>query len=128
MSVALLLITHECIGTDLLRITASILNDDPKNTVCIEIPMDSDTAEMAQVIASAIDTLDTAQGMLMLTDSFGSTPCNLAAEFLDHQQRALVSGLNLPMLLRIMNYRQRPLNQLTEIAVEGGKRGITASS
>ena len=128
MNVALLLITHERIGSSLLRITSSILNEDPTNTVCIEIPTDSNTNEMAQIIARAIDSLDTAQGMLMLTDSFGSTPCNLAAEFLNHHQRALVSGLNLPMLIRIMNYRQRPLDQLTEIAVEGGKRGITSRS
>ena len=126
MSVAILLVTHECIGNDLLKVTASILNEDLKNTACIEIPMDSDATKMKQAIASTIERLSTDDGILILTDSYGSTPCNIAAEFLDEKKRTMVSGLNLPMLIRIMNYRSLPLDELRDIAVEGGKRGITA--
>ena len=126
MSVAVLLVTHEHIGSDMLSIAASILNDELNNISCIEIPMDADTSCTVNLVASAIDNLTTNEGVLILTDSYGSTPSNIANEFLNHEQRALVSGLNLPMLIRIMNYRALPLDELRDIAIEGGKRGITS--
>lgn len=126
MSVAVLLVTHEHIGNDMLSITASILNDELKNTACVEIPMDADTNQIAQLVTAVLDNLTTDEGVLILTDSYGSTPCNIAKEFLNHEHRTLVSGLNLPMLIRIMNYRLLPLDELKDIAIEGGKRGITS--
>jgi PTS system ascorbate-specific IIA component len=125
MSVALLLVTHESIGNDMLKVTGSILNENIFNTACIEIPMSSDPANMKQRIANALNSLSTSEGVLILTDSYGSTPCNIATEFLDQKERILISGLNLPMLIRVMNYRLLPLNELKNIAVDGGKRGIT---
>ena len=127
MSVALLLVTHGSIGNDMLKVTGTILNEDFFNTACIGIPTSSDTEKMKQRITNALNSLSTSEGVLILTDSYGSTPCNIATEFLD-QERILISGLNLPMLVRIMNYRLLPLNELKHIAVDGGKRGITTIS
>ena len=120
------MVTHEHIGNHMLRITASILNDDLKNVTCVEIPMDSDTDQIAALVTLALDNLATDDGVLILTDSYGSTPCNIAKEFLNHEHRILVSGLNLPMLIRIMNYRLLPIDELKDIAIDGGKRGITS--
>ena len=128
MSVALLLVTHESVGNNMLNVTGSILNEELDNTACIEIPMSSDTDKMRHQINNALNSLSTDEGVLILTDSYGSTPCNIATEFLDQNKRILVSGLNLPMLIRIMNYRFLPLNELKDIAAEGGKRGITTIS
>lgn len=128
MSVALLLVTHKNIGNDMLMITSSILNDEFNNTACIEIPMDSNTDAKKLQIADAISRLSTEEGVLILTDSYGSTPCNLANEFLDSKNRGLVSGLNLPMLIRIMNYRSLPLAELQQVALDGGKHGITSTT
>ena len=126
MSVALLLVTHEHIGNDMLAITGSILNDELNNTACVEIPMNADIDNMKHQVANALNELSTNDGVLILTDSYGSTPCNIANEFLDCKNRSLVSGLNLPMLIRIMNYRSLPLDELRDIAIEGGKHGITS--
>jgi PTS system mannose-specific IIA component len=126
MSVALLLVTHEHIGNDMLAITGSILNDELNNTACVEIPMNADIDNMKHQVANALNELSTNDGVLILTDSYGSTPCNIANEFLDSKNRSLVSGLNLPMLIRIMNYRSLPLDELRDIAIEGGKHGITS--
>jgi PTS system ascorbate-specific IIA component len=126
MSVALLLVTHEHIGNDMLAITGSILNDELNNTACVEVPMNADIDNMKHQVANALNELSTNDGVLILTDSYGSTPCNIANEFLDSKNRSLVSGLNLPMLIRIMNYRSLPLDELRDIAIEGGKHGITS--
>jgi PTS system ascorbate-specific IIA component len=128
MSVALLLVTHESIGNDMLKVTGSILNEDLYNTACIEIPMSSDPAKMKQQIGNTLNSLSTSEGVLILTDSYGSTPCNIATEFLDQKERILISGLNLPMLIRVMNYRLLPLIELKNIAVDGGKHGIMTIS
>lgn len=127
MSVALLLVTHKNIGSDMLMITRSILNEEPTNTACVEVPMDADIDSMKQDIANALEDISTEEGVLILTDSYGSTPCNIANEFLDNNKRTLISGLNLPMLIRIMNYRKLPLAELKNIAIEGGRHGITST-
>ena len=113
-------------GNDMLMITGSILNDELNNTACVEIPMNADIDNMKHQVANALTELSTEDGVLILTDSYGSTPSNIANQFLDSKNRTLVSGLNLPMLLRIMNYRSLPLAELKEIAIEGGKHGITS--
>ena len=110
----------------MLAITGSILNDELNNTACVEIPMNADIDNMKHQVANALNELSTNDGVLILTDSYGSTPCNIANEFLDCKNRSLVSGLNLPMLIRIMNYRSLPLDELRDIAIEGGKHGITS--
>ena len=124
MNVALLLVTHKNIGRDLMAITGSIVDDELNNTACVEIPMDADVDNMKDMISGALARLSTDDGVLILTDSYGSTPCNIASYFLESSDRMLVSGLNLPMLVRIMNYRTRPLDELKDIAVEGGRNGI----
>jgi PTS system ascorbate-specific IIA component len=126
MNVALLLVTHKNIGRDLLAITGSIVDDELDNTACVEIPMDADVDSMKHTISGALAGLSTDDGVLILTDSYGSTPCNIASFFLDSGDRRLVSGLNLPMLVRVMNYRTHPLDELKDIAVEGGKKGIVS--
>ena len=128
MSVAILLVTHEPIGNDMLKIISAIMNDDIENTACIDIPMDPDTEITTHQIETALNDLATEDGVLILTDSYGSTPFNLAAKFIHKEDRILVSGLNLPMLIRIMNYRTLSLDELKDKAVEGGIRGITARS
>jgi len=128
MSVALLLVTHKNIGNDMLMITSSILNGELNNTACVEIPMDADIDSMKHQVANALAELSTDEGVLILTDCYGSTPCNIASEFLDSKKRALISGLNLPMLIRVMNYRSLPLAELKDVAIEGGKHGITSTT
>lgn len=124
MSVALLLVTHEHIGNDMLMTTSFILDDKPDNTACVEIPMGADIDNMKQRVGNALTRLSTDEGVLIITDSYGSTPSNIANEFLDSNNRILISGLNLPMLIRIMNYRSMPLDELKQIAINGGKHGI----
>ena len=128
MSVALLLVTHEHIGCSMLAITRAIINDELKNSACVEVPMDSETDIIQQQANKTIEGLDTADGLLIITDSYGSTPFNIAARLQQANNSTLVSGLNLPMLLRVMNYRERPLEELTRTAIEGGNKGIQARS
>ena len=71
-----------------------------------------------------LDQLDEGDGVLVLTDAYGSTPSNIACRLGARRQVAVVTGLNLPMLLRVLNYPALPLDELKEKAVSGGRDGV----
>lgn len=125
MSVALLLITHEKIATSLMDVASSIVNDAPENYACVEVPMDASVDTMEAVAREKFDQLDKTDGALILTDLYGSTPSNIANKFATQENTHLVSGLNLPMLVKIMNYRDLPLSELVTQILSGGKQSIT---
>jgi len=125
MSVAILLVTHEHIGRDLLAVAGRVLNEVVSNMDCVEVPMDTDTEEAKNDIQQALDRLSTSEGILILTDSYGSTPCNVASKFVN-DRTMLVSGVNLPMIIRLMNYRTLDLEEIKEAAVIGGMQGIAS--
>lgn len=125
MSVALLLITHEKIATSLMDVASSIVNDAPENYACVEVPMDASVDTMETVARGKFDQLDKTDGTLILTDLYGSTPSNIANKFATQENTHLVSGLNLPMLVKIMNYRDLPLSELVTQILSGGKQSIT---
>ena len=68
--------------------------------------------------------LDSGDGVLILTDMFGSTPSNIAKEFSQKKNVNVISGVNLSMLLNIFNYPSLNLREITKKALEGGKDGV----
>ena len=125
MSVALLLITHERIAFDLLTTARDILNRSIENTIAIEVPMDTSTEIIKTQVDNQLSTLNLDTGLLILTDLVGSTPFNVATQIKsEHSNALLISGLNLPMLLKISNYRELPLLELANKAILGGQSGI----
>lgn len=74
----------------------------------------------ARVAMAQLDATHT----LVLTDVFGATPCNVAQKLVDGVNSRLITGLNLPMLLRVLTYRHEPLDELLARAVAGGTQGV----
>ncbi len=116
----LLLITHEHIGANMLQTAEAIIGKTLEHVACVEAPMDADTDNIIDSSAQLIDGHDT----LILTDLYGSTPGNIAMRLATAPNCRAISGLNLPMLLRAINYQNRPLDELADKAAEGGKNGI----
>lgn len=125
MSASVLLITHEAVGQALIAAARHVMPQLPLKVVAMEVPADADVGSMRQVTARHIRDLDHGDGVLVLSDLYGATPCNigLAVGELGAPVRC-VSGLNLPMLLRVMNYADKSLDELAEIAAAGGRGGI----
>lgn len=73
-----------------------------------------------------ISHLDTGHGVLILTDMYGSTPSNIACYAANRERVQVVTGLNLPMLVRVLNYSRLSLMELTQKAISGGREGICA--
>ena len=124
MNVALFIITHEGIANNLLRTALSIINDQPENINCFEIPMDAPVEAIKHDIQNKIEQLDKNKEILFLTDIYGGTPSNIASSFINEKKIQLISGLNLAMIIKAINYRDLPLNELVEKIIEGGRQSI----
>ena len=124
MSVALLIISHNGIGPALLGTSKLMLGEFPLKTKLLTASRDCDPADLASTANELIQELDDNDGVLVLTDLYGSTPSNIAQNLMDNSNICVVTGLNLSMLIRVFNYPQLGLTELAEKAESGGKDGI----
>lgn len=125
MTVGILLITHEGIGSAVLAVTSRLLNPLPLRAEALEVPFDGDPDQLLPRASAALRRVDGGDGILILTDLYGSTPSNLAYKLaaLGTPVRR-VSGLSLPMLLRVMNYAELDLGELPAVAGAGARNGV----
>ena len=125
MAVGILLVTHPGIGHALVDVATRLLRRLPLRCEAFELGFDADP-DAALVQASAtMRKVDGGDGVLVLVDVYGASPGNLAARLarIGTPVRR-VSGLNLPMLLRVMNYADLDLDALSAIAAGGGRNGV----
>ena len=125
MSVGILIISHDGIGPAILGTATLMLNDCPLQTKLLTTSRDCDPDQLTEDAIEQVEALDTGEGVLVLTDLYGSTPYNIAQKLTTQRQVHVVSGLNLSMLIRVFNYPKLTLEELSEKAVTGGKDGIS---
>ncbi|MEN8179469.1 MAG: PTS sugar transporter subunit IIA [Pseudomonadota bacterium] len=124
MSIGLLIITHDKIGDALLVTASRMLGTCPLESKTLEVNNSSNPDEVNQQARKLVEQLDQGDGVLVLTDMYGSTPSNIAARLLHKGKVNVVAGINLPMLVRVLNYAELNLDELTLKAVSGGNDGI----
>lgn len=125
MPVGILLITHSKVGEAMLDTAGAAMRKLPLSVACLPVPLDSDVANITHQAQSIAASLDTGDGVLVMTDAFGATPANIAAALCTNSNhRIALAGLNLPMLLRCLNYPKLNLEDLADIALQGGLRGV----
>lgn len=124
MSVGILLVTHPGIGSALVEVATRLLHQLPLKTEAFELGFDADIDAALPQASAALRRVDGGDGVLVLTDLYGASPSNLAAQVarLGTPVRR-VSSLNLPMLLRVMNYAELPLDELPAVAAAGARNG-----
>jgi PTS system mannose-specific IIA component len=127
MSAGILLVTHEDIGAQLVAVCDAIFNQHMATVALVSVPADlrpEVLGKHADLIRNAMLAQDDGEGLLVLTDVYGATPDNLARYFSTECNARVVSGINLPMLLRVLNYAHQSLDQLCETALSGGIKGV----
>ena len=127
MSIGILIVSHPGVGQSLLDTAVAIIGSCPIPTRVLPVPMDNNQEHTIQQANKYIHELDQGDGVLILTDLYGATPSNIACG-LRNSKVSIVSGINLPMLIRILNYPDHTLEQLTEKALSGGYDGILSPS
>src|SRR5437867_540590 len=93
-------VTHGHLATELLNAAETIVGDLPRFTA-LSIGWHEDVRDAREEIAQAIERVQGESGVLLLTDMFGGTPTNLGLTFLEHGRVEVVSGVNLPMLIKV---------------------------
>ncbi len=124
MTVGLLLVSHNHIGIEMLNTARQMLAHCPLPTKVLDIRITDTTDDIRQRLQERLTGLDQGNGILILTDMFGSTPSNLACAVSEHNNIRIISGLNLPMLIRVLNYPDLSLEKLEQKAITGGKEGV----
>jgi len=126
MAVGILLVTHSGIGSALVAVATGMLRGNlPLKLEAFEVPFDADPDALLPQASAALRRVDGGDGVLILTDLYGASPSNLAAQLsrLGTPSRR-VAALSLPMLLRVMNYAELPLEDLPTVAAAGARNGV----
>lgn len=124
MTIGILLLTHNDIGSQLLLAAKTTYGSVPIQTELLSIDHYDQPSDLINLAKEYVKLLDNGSGVLILTDMFGSTPSNVAKELCHLKNVNVVSGINLSMLLNIFNYPKSSLRDLTNKAIEGGKDGV----
>ncbi|MBK1692917.1 PTS sugar transporter subunit IIA [Ectothiorhodospira mobilis] len=124
MSVGLLIITHNRIGEDLLSTARSMMGTIPLETRCLAVSQSEDPDEVLTRAMEDYHHLNAGDGVLVLTDMYGSTPSNIANRLMQQPRVQVIAGINLPMLVRVLNYPTLRLHELVNKAISGGHDGI----
>jgi len=120
--IGIVLVAHEPLGEALASAARHVFGEVPRLTV-LDVPPDAEAGPMVERARACVEAVDDGDGVLVLADLFGATPCNIASHVADSQTK-VISGVNLPMLLRAISYRREPLSLVAEKVVTGGSLGI----
>lgn len=122
--IGILLITHGSFGEALVQNACHVLNKRPPQLNQLGLSAEDDPLDLVPLAQEMVSLVDDGDGVLILTDVFGASPANLAQKLLVPGRVEGLAGVNLPMLLRALNHREKPLATLLIRARDGGRDGI----
>jgi len=122
--IGILLITHGSYGEALVQNACHVLNKRPLQLNQLGLSAQDDPLDLLPLARQMLHLVDDGDGVLLLTDIFGATPSNLALKLLEPGRVEGLTGVNLPMLLRALNYRDKGMTTLLVRARDGGRDGI----
>ena len=127
MSVGVVIVTHYGLGQEFLQALRLIVPEAPEfHAVAIEPNQTVDA--MRRAIDTALRAADQGQGVLVLTDMFGGTPSNISLSFLEDRRVEVVTGVNLPMLIKLATLRgEKNLEELAVFIKDYGRRNISVA-
>jgi PTS system mannose-specific IIA component len=122
--IGILLITHGSLGESLIQCACHVMNRRPPQMMQLGVSGQDDPLDVLPLARRLLNTVDSGDGTLILTDILGATPANMAAKLLEPGRIEGVAGVNLPMLLRAITYRERNMEVLVKKAVAGACEGV----
>lgn len=124
--IGILIITHGEFGKNLMDCAEHMLGSSPPQLASLAISSKDDPSQVLPRAQDLLKSVDSGEGVLVLSDIYGATPCNIVTQILQPGLVEGVAGVNLPMLVRVMTYRHEPLSVLVEKAVSGGREGVVS--
>jgi len=128
MMLGLLVVTHGRVAEELVASARRIVGD-VEGLEAVSIDWNDDVDEATRRIGEARRRVDSGQGVLLLTDMFGGTPTNLALSLLEPGKLEIVTGVNLPMLIKFTNLREeRSLLETADAIAEEARQAVRVAS
>ena len=124
---AILLIAHAPLANALRQCALHVFPDCGATVMAIDVQPNlspEETLGSARIALDQLSRVPNVKGVLVLADIFGATPSNVAQKLVDGTKTRLITGVNLPMLLRSVSYRHEPLDSLVSRAMIGGTQGV----
>ena len=122
--IGILLVTHGTYGEALVQNACHVLNKRPLLLNQLGVAAQDDPLDLLPLARDMVRLVDGGQGVLVLTDIFGATPSNLVMKLLEPGRVEGIAGVNLPMLLRAITYREQGKETLLVRAIGGGRDGV----
>lgn len=122
--IGILLITHGSYGEALVQNACHVLNQRPIQLNQLGVAAQDDPLDLLPLARQMLNLVDKGEGALILTDIFGASPANLAMKLLEPGRVEGIAGVNLPMLLRALTYRDKGMEILLTRATAGGRDGV----
>jgi len=122
--IGILIITHENLGQHLIRCATHVMGIELPQLSHVSVFAQDDPEAVFFKASEIIDELDSGDGVLVLSDIFGATPCNIATRLVQSGKVECIAGTSLPMLVRVLSYRHEPLSVVIEKALIGGQQGM----
>ena len=128
--VGIVIVTHGQLGEALIETVTIIVGERPEAVVPISIDLTQDINKLRQKIQEGIKQVSHNNGIIILTDMFGGTPSNLSYSFLEEGRIEVISGVNLPVLIKSINLRNRgsDLHEMAKTIETYGKKSISLAS
>jgi PTS system ascorbate-specific IIA component len=122
--IGILIISHGTLGESLIHCASHVLNKRPARLKQLGITAQDDPTLLLPQARNLVNDLDAGDGVLILTDIYGGTPSNMAAKLVSPGKVEAVAGVSLPMLIRVLTYRDRTLQVIVTKAISGGCEGV----
>jgi mannose PTS system EIIA component len=126
--IGVLITTHGNLGSELIK-AAELIRGSLKGIVHISVDQTKGVEDLKKEISTAIKKLDQGRGVLILTDLFGGTPSNISLSFMKEGKVEVITGVNLPMLLKLPDIREgMSLKEFAQHIKEYGIKNISLAS
>jgi len=127
--IGIVVVTHRQLGEALIDAAKFILGSRPDLTVSVSIDLKESADLLRKKITNSIKEVDRKEGVLLLTDMFGGTPSNLSYSFLEEGKIEVISGVNLPVLIKAVESRgELALVELAKTVESYGQNSISLAS
>ena len=122
--IGILIISHDGLGDSLIHCVNHVMGKRPKYLMHLGVTIQDDPDVTVPKALELLRQLDRGDGVLILSDICGATPCNIASRLVSPGSVECLAGVNLSMLVRALTYRNEPLEVVVEKALTGGKEGV----
>lgn len=122
--IGILIISHGNLGDSLIHCANHVMGERPQHLLHLDVTIKDDPDATLSQALGLVQQLECGDGVLVLSDICGATPCNIASRLSNPSRVECLAGVNLPMLVRALTYRNEPLAVVVEKALSGGKEGV----